>query len=277
MSPESQALVRRYPTARASWLARAREVWRYRELLRHLVLRNLKVKYQRSVLGFVWTLLNPLLTVGVLVVVFGHIVKIPLVHYWAFVLSGYFVWNFVLQMLNTGTYLFAEHAPLRRSAPFPNEILVLSAALSRLVEFGVELAIALALLVLLHHRGVPASFVLLPVLLVLQVMLVIGVQLPIATLAVFYHDVQHALPIVLLMLFYASPVFYPARLVPAALQQVYFLNPFAGVLTLFQTVLYDGRFPSAALLAGTAAAALALCVVGYAIFDRHQRVFAELL
>jgi ABC-type polysaccharide/polyol phosphate export permease len=73
-------------------LARMERVWRYRELLHSLVVRNLKVKYQRSLLGFVWTLVNPLFTVAVLGVVFSQVVRIPLPHYWAFLLSGYFVW-----------------------------------------------------------------------------------------------------------------------------------------------------------------------------------------
>ncbi|HZN96516.1 MAG TPA: hypothetical protein VFB61_02195, partial [Gemmatimonadales bacterium] len=79
--------------------SRLGRLWRFRELLRSLVIRNLKVKYQRSLLGFVWTMLNPLLTVGILVLVFSHVVRIPLPDYWAFVLSGYFVWNCVLQTL----------------------------------------------------------------------------------------------------------------------------------------------------------------------------------
>jgi ABC-type polysaccharide/polyol phosphate export permease len=268
---------RRYPRARVSWGSRAADVWRHRELLRHLVLRNLRVKYQRSLLGFLWTLLNPLLAVGILVAVFGHVVKVPIPAYWAFVLSGYFVWNFAMQMVGSSSYIFAEHAALRRSVAFPNEILVLSSTLSRLVEFAGELAIALSLLVLLHHHGTPASFVLLPVLVLLMVALVVGVLLPVATLAVFYHDVQHVLPAALLMLFYASPVFYPAHLVPEAMRTAYFLNPFAGLLTLFQTVLYEGRFPTLELLGGTAAAAVILCLAGYAIFARYQRHFAELL
>src|SRR5688572_8498518 len=100
----------RYPRARVSWGTRAADVWRHRELLRHLVLRNLRVKYQRSLLGFLWTLLNPLLAVGILVAVFGHVVKVPIPAYWAFVLSGYFVWNFAMQMLGASSYIFAEHA-----------------------------------------------------------------------------------------------------------------------------------------------------------------------
>src|SRR3954470_24007985 len=151
-------------------LSRLRQVWRYRELLRGLVIRNLKVKYQRSLLGFVWTMLNPLLTVGILVLIFSHVVRIPLPHYWAFVLSGYFVWNCMLQTLNTGTYIFAEHSRLTRSVAFPSEILVFGAVGSRVVEFLAEIILIMVLLAGFHHFRVPASYALLPLLVILQIL-----------------------------------------------------------------------------------------------------------
>jgi lipopolysaccharide transport system permease protein len=256
---------------------RLRRVWRYRELLHSLVVRNLKVKYKRSLLGFVWTLVNPLLTVAILVVVFSHVVRIPLPDYWAFLLSGYFVWNFVLQTLNTGTYIFAEHSRLTRSVAFPSEILVFGAAGSRLIEFVAEIALVLIALVLLHHRQVPESFALLPMLALIQLLLVIGLALPIATLSVFYYDVYHALPIALTTLFYLSPVFYPAEMVPQAARTLYFLNPIAGLLTLYHDVLYWGRMPSLHLLGGMLLAAVTIYLAGYALFRRYAAIFPEIV
>ena len=259
-----------------SQLPRLVRVWRYRELLRGLVVRNLKVKYQRSLLGFVWTLVNPLLTVTILVVVFSRVVRIQVPDYWAFLLSGYFVWNFMLQTLNTGTYIFAEHSRLIRSVAFPSEILVLGAAGSRLIEFCAEIALILLALILMHHHRLPSSYALLPVLILIQLLLAIGLALPIATLSVFYHDVYHALPIALTTLFYLSPVFYPAQMVPEAARPFYFLNPIAGLLTLYQTVVYAGRFPDPILLLGTASAAVLICLIGYAVFRHYASIFAEI-
>jgi ABC-type polysaccharide/polyol phosphate export permease len=253
------------------------DVWRYRELLRSLVVRNLKVKYQRSVLGFVWTLLNPLLTIAVLTMVFSYFIRIQVPHYWAFVFSGYFVWNFMQQMLSSATYILAEHASLRRSVAFPSEVLILATAASRLVEFAVEMAIALALLAIFLHHGVPSSYLLLPWLIVIQILLAIGLAMPIATLSVFYSDVQHAIPILLLMLFYLSPVFYPATLVPDPLRSLYFLNPIAGLLTLYHEAVYTGRWPSASLLAAVSSAALGTTVLGYLVFNRYKNLFAEIV
>jgi ABC-type polysaccharide/polyol phosphate export permease len=260
--------------ARPSRLA---HVWRSRELLRELVIRNLKVKYQRSLLGVVWTFLNPLMTVGILVLVFSHVVRIPLTHYWAFVLSGYFVWNCILQTLNTGTYIFAEHSRLTRSVAFPSEILVFGAVGSRLLEFLAEMTLVLILLIAFHHDRVPASFALFPLALVIQLLLVIGLALPIATLSVFYYDVQHALPIALTTRFYLSPVFYPAQMVPEAARPLYFLNPLAGLLTLYHEILYAGRMPSLTLLFGMMTGALLIYLIGYAIFSRYADVFPEIV
>jgi lipopolysaccharide transport system permease protein len=253
------------------------QLWRFRELLRSLVIRNLKVKYQRSLLGFVWTMLNPLLTVGILVLVFSHVVRIPVPDYWAFVLSGYFVWNCVLTTLNTGTYIFAEHSRLTRSVAFPSEILVFGAVGSRLVEFIAEIVLVLILLVAFRHHHIPASFALLPVLLVIQTLLVIGIALPIATLSVFYYDVQHALPIALTTLFYLSPVFYPADMVPQAARVFYFANPLAGLLSLYHATLYAGHMPSPTLLLGMVVAALLIYLTGYGIFYRYASVFPEIV
>lgn len=263
--------------AGVSWRSSPAEIWRYRELVRSLVVRNLKVKYQRSALGFLWTLLNPLLTLAILVTVFSYVVRIPIERYWAFLLSGYFVWHFVQQTLGAGAYLIAEHAPLRRSVAFPSEVLVLGATLSRLIEFTAEMTLALLVLTLLHHGGVPASFALLPVLLALQTLLALGLVMPVAALAVFYHDLQHALPAALLTLFYLSPVFYPAHMVPEVIRSFYFVNPIAGLLTLYHAVLYEGVMPSAALLGGVTAAASAAFLIGYAVFNRYKNVFAEVV
>jgi lipopolysaccharide transport system permease protein len=258
-------------------ISRLSELWEHRELLRSLVVRNLKVKYQRSALGFVWTLLNPLLTVAVLVVVFSHVVKIDVPGYWAFLLSGYFVWNFAVQMLTTSTTFLVEHARLRRSVAFPLEVPLFAAAGSRLVEFAVELSLALLGLVIFYHQGVPASYILLPLLLVLQVLIVTGLSLCIATLAGFYNDVQHVIPVLLLMLFYLSPVFYPASIVPPSLQPLYYVNPIAGLLTAYHTVLYQGQFPSLLLMGGLIAAALVLSVLGYRLFNRFKPTLVELV
>ena len=267
----------RYSAGDRSQRGLASDVWRYRELLRGLIVRNLTVRYQRSVLGFLWALLNPLLTIALLVGVFGFIFRIQVPSYWAFLLSGYFAWVFILHTLGTSITILQEHASMMKGASFPSEILVFSAAGARLIEFAAELLLVAITLSLFHHGRIPASLVLLPVVVVLQLLLTLGLALPAAAASVFFRDVQHGIPVLLSLLAYLSPVYYPPSMVPQSLQGVYRLNPLAGLLELYHTILYEGRFPSVAAFAGVAAASVFVFAVGLAIFRKHRNLLAEIV
>lgn len=252
------------------------ELWQYRELLRSLVIRDLKVKYQRSLLGLIWTLLNPLMTVAILVTVFSYIIRIPIEHYWAFLISGFFVWNFISQVLYNTTTLLSSHASLSRSVYFPREILILSAAISKLVEFLVEIGIVLVVLFIFHYDSVPTSLILLPVLILIQVTLAAGLMFPLAVISVLFYDVQHALPILITSLFYLTPVFYPVSLIPEGMRPLYYMNPFVSLLNLYHTVLYEAAWPSLTLLGSASAAAVGILVLGYWVFRKFKGVCVEI-
>lgn len=252
------------------------EVWRYRRLFQTLVMRDLKIKYQRSPIGFIWTLLNPLCTSLILIGVFTYIIKLPVENYWAFLLSGYFVWNFMNQVLIQSTNLLRDHASLRRNVAFPSEILIWSASFSRLLEFLIEIGLVMVGLVVFHHGGIPSSLVLFPLLIVIQVLLTVGLMYPLSTLSVFFHDVSYALPVVIFSLFYISPVFYPIEMIPEVVRPYSFLNPFAGILTLYHAVLFDGLWPSLTMLGSVFGSALLICIIGYALFNRFKHTCVEI-
>jgi ABC-type polysaccharide/polyol phosphate export permease len=252
------------------------ELWRFRGLLRSLIIRDLKVKYQRSLLGLVWTLLNPLLTVAILVTVFSYVLRIQVDRYWAFLISGLFAWNFLQQCLYHAVALLRDNAHLNRSVYFPREILLLGAAMSKMVEFLIELAIVTLVLLVFHHHTIPSSFVVCPIIIAILFVMVVGLMFPLAVLAVFFYDVQQALPIVVLSLFYLSPVFYPVEMVPESFRPFMYLNPITGILSLFHTVFYSGLWPSWTLLGTVAATAMALFALGYWIFRRYQGICVEI-
>jgi ABC-type polysaccharide/polyol phosphate export permease len=246
-------------------------------LLRNLVARNLKVKYQRSFLGFLWTLLNPLGMTLTLIIVFGTVVRLGVEDYWAFLLSGFFVFNSVSVVVNAATYSLPQHAAVIRAANVSPEVFVLAGVAARLLEFLVELTLVIVAIAIFHHGGVPASFLLLPVLLAAHFFLIVGLVLPVATLGAFYDDLQHSLPVLFTILFYLSPVFYPASMVPAELSRIYHLNPLAKLLTLYQRVLYDGQLPTVDAVAGMVLVASVACLLGGLVFRRFRTVFAEVL
>lgn len=251
--------------------------WQFRELFRQLVVRNLKVRYQRSGLGFFWLLCNPALTIGVLVFVFGYVVRLQVESYWAFLISGYFAWVFLLHTLSTSTLIVAEHASIARSVAVPADVFVLASVAARGIEFVVEILLVVVLLIAFHHHRVPLSFVLLPLPVAFLLLTTLGLSFPTAALSVFFRDIQHGLTPALTMLMYVSPVFYPAALVPAGLAALYHLNPVTMVLTLFHQVLYEGVVPSLSHLAAAAVMSVAFYLAGYEVFKRKRPLFAEVV
>jgi ABC-type polysaccharide/polyol phosphate export permease len=253
------------------------KVWQYRELTSILVVRNMKIKYKGSILGFLWTLISPLMMLTLLLLVFTNIVRIPIPNYWAFLLSGFFLWTFSNQSITSGTLALTEHTNMVRNAVFPPEIPIIASILAKSVEFLIELTLVIILIAVVHHKGLPGSYILIPVLLVPLMLLTLGLTLPLASAAVFYYDVRHMLPILMTAMFYISPIFYSVDLVPPVFQPIYTLNPFAHLLTCFQKVLYHGGYPSIGELSIVFLVSIFTFLVGYAIFNRHKHLFAEIL
>lgn len=254
-----------------------RELWDFRGLLLALVERNLTMRYQRSLLGAVWTLLNPLLTGLVLVGVFSVILRVQTPQYWAFLISGYFAWVFTINLLGIGATLVSSHAYMSRSVAFPPEVIVVSLAASRFVEFAVEMVLVVVVVASARHQGLMIGLVALPLVMVLHALLTLGVLFPIAALGVFFEDVQHAVPVALMMLTLLSPVYYPMSQAPESWQFVLGLNPFAGIMKLYHLTLYDGRLPSVADFAIPTVVSFAVCIVGWALFRWKREYFAEVV
>ena len=253
-----------------------REIWKFRELLLSLVAQNLKVKYQRSALGLLWTLLNPLLMILVFIVVFTSVLRIRVDGFWAFLISGIFAWQFITRALSRATSLLRSHATLRRSVAFPSVIVVLSSLLAALVEFLIEIAIVMFAIFVFYHHAVPATVIMLPWIILLLFLMAAGLMFPLSVISVLYYDVEHAMPAVIRLLFFLTPVFYPVSMIPEALRGYFYLNPFVGLLELFHLILYEGTWPSWQLLGAVSATSTVIFFVGFWIFRRFADVCVEI-
>jgi lipopolysaccharide transport system permease protein len=253
------------------------ESWRLRELSRRLVMRNLAVRFQRSLLGVAWAFITPLATIAALSFVFSRVVPIGVPNYWAFLFSGFFVWNFATQSLYASSSVISEHAHMVRSVAFPPELLVVSSTVSRIVEFLFDLLLVVAVLAIFHFRGLPPALLVVPVLVVAQFLIVLGLAFPIAALSIFFHDVQHALPVLLTILIYLCPVFYPITLVPESARWIYEINPIAQLLGAYHTVLYEGAMPGPLVIGRLLLVAVAVFLAGYALFRHKRAYFAEIV
>ena len=277
-------------SARPNPLQRARAVWAHRELLRNLIRKELKVKYKSSLLGFVWTLLNPTLYLVVFSIVFKFILQSGVQYFAIFLLSGLLAWNLFSAAVSGGTTSMVANAPLVQKVWMPREILPLAAIGAALMHFLFQLAVLIGALLIFQK---PMAWSYLPLLaLALVVLLVFSAALAIAFSAmnVYLRDLQHLLELVLLAWFWMSAIVYPYRQVADRLgsrASLLLLNPMIPVITAFQKVIYnpspsDGILPADAgigwytrnlLIVG--AASVGLLFFALWIFGRLEDNLAE--
>lgn len=282
-------------------LKELRELYRYRELLWTLVLRELRVRYKNSYLGFFWSLIVPLVTVAVLTIVFKRVMGMVIPNYSAYVLAAYLPWMYFQTALLDSSQSVLAQIQLVKKVYFPREVLPLAAVLANLIHFA--LALIVFFVYLLGYVGAPLlpSVVLLPLLVFFQTLLIAGLSLIISCLNVFYEDTKYIVSIGLQLMFYLVPVIYfseqvyHAQLASPELQRwiylVYHLNPIAMLMTAYRKILLPPitvqqvgavqkqTFVSLpmdwGLLAVACAVSVVIFVLGYAFFNKRKWDFAE--
>lgn len=247
---------------------------RYWDLLHNLVSRAIKQRYKRSVLGFAWTMLNPLITMLILTVVFSAVFAPNVRHYSLFVIIGLLAWNLFALGSTQALASIVDSGHLIRKVAIPNEIFPIAAVGANLVNFVFALVPLMVLLLVLRVELTPA-IALVPIGVVLIAVFTLGVALLLATLNVFFRDVRYLYEAALLAWFYATPVFYPFEILPAGARAILRWNPMYVLVDVFRTPLYAGVAPpwtTLALAAGESTLALA---VGWTVFRRYQARFID--
>lgn len=272
-------------------ISKLRELFSYRELIENLVVRDLKVRYRSSVLGFFWSWLNPLLLMTVFTVVFTVMMpNLAIPKFPVFVLCALLPWNFFSAAVTSAMNSIVHNAHLTKKVYFPREILPISTVLSNLVNFLLSLPV-LFLFVILFGVPLTPSLLFLPLIVLVQVAFATGVALVLSTLNVFYRDTAVIMEVVMQAWFFLTPIFYPAELLPewktlwgVALpvrRLTYILNPMASIIASYRTVLYgftNGSPPAPPALdffSRTIVTSLICLIVGYAIFTRYAHRFGE--
>ena len=236
---------RRYPLRFALETARRlADLRNYRELVRNLVVRDLKVRYKNSAFGFVWSLLNPLLMMIVLSVVFTLVFEraTPVENFPAFLIAGLIPWNFTSTSLSRAVNSVLENHHLIKKVFFPREVIPISVVLANFGHFLLALPV---LLVILMFLGVMPNLkvLLMPPLMLIHLELVLGIALLVSCVNVFYRDMGVAMDILLQAWFFATPIFYHHWILPIWLQKPAMVNPLAAIITAYRDVLVFGRFP----------------------------------
>jgi ABC-2 type transport system permease protein len=249
------------------------ELFRYRDLLWSLIQRDLTVRYKRSVLGFFWTMLNPLLTMLVMAVVFSSVFRFDAEHYAVYLLSGLLWWNFFSQSTVQAIGNLVWGGDLINRIYVPKSVFVVSAIGVGLMNWIFAL-VPLALIMLVTGQAFSIALLCLPVSILFTVLFATGVGLLVATLAVFFSDIVNVYQVGLTILMYLTPIVYPVAVVPTQYQVFLRLNPLYYFLEIFRQPIYDGRFPDSWVWATGAVLALGMLIVGWWIFTAKADEFA---
>lgn len=245
-----------------------------RDLLRELVVRDMKVRYKRSLLGIAWSLLNPLAQLMVFNFLFRSVLPLNIPDYPLFVFSGLLSWIWFQSSLIMATGAITDNRELIRQPGFPAAILPVVVVTTNLIHFLLALPVLLAFL-LFSGTGLSLTLVALPAVIGIQFLLTVSLAYLTATCHVFFRDTQHLLSLLLLLLFYLTPVFYDVSAVPDPYWQYYGINPLVHLLEAYRAILLRGALPDSPLLILIGALAGALLWVNASIFLRVKYRFAE--
>lgn len=250
------------------------ELFRYRDLLSSLIQRDLTVRYKRSALGFLWTMLNPLLMMLVLTVVFSYAFRFPTdEHYAIYVLSGLLVWFFFSQSSTQAMHNIVWGGGLLNKIYVPKAIFILSAVFVGLVNLILSLG-PLALIMLVTGQSFSAALFFLPIPILLTMLFAMGVGLFFSALAVFFADVLDIYQFGLSVLMYLTPLIYPVSIIPDRYRPLLQLNPLYYFVEIFRAPIYQGQLPEPYLILRAGILALVALVIGWWFFVSKSDEFA---
>lgn len=251
-----------------------RRLYAYRGLLRGLVQRDLQVKYKGSVLGFAWSLLHPLVMAAVYTLAFRYVMRVPIEHFPLFLLSGLLPWMFFTSALGAATSSIVDNGTLVRKVAFPRVVLPLGAIASQLVQFALMYTVIVPVALVLGVGLSPTLAAVVPLVL-LQTVFTTGLALLLATAYVFVRDARHLLEVTLQVWFWLTPIVYAVTFVPVELGQWMRWNPMLHFITAYQGIAVQHVAPSIQTFGRLTVMAVVSVTVGWLVFGRAQRRFAE--
>jgi len=252
-----------------------RRLVQHRDLLLLLTQKDLKLKYKGTALGFVWSFLNPLLMMIVYATVFSVVARVSMPNYPVFLLAGMLPWNAFIISINTASMTIVGNANLIRRVNFPREFLPLASVLSSLVNLGLSLVI-LFVFALAFRQPLGLPLLALPALILLQLALTSGLALILASLMVYFRDVENLIVLATTVLFFATPIIYPLSLVHRHnLQVVLGLNPLYWMVHAYQSIWHENSWPDPGQVLLLSLVSIASLVAGWVVFRRLEGNFAE--
>jgi ABC-2 type transport system permease protein len=249
-----------------------RELIRYQDLLYNLVIRDLTVRYKRSVLGFCWSWLNPLLNTVVFTIVFSTIFRFEVKNFIIYFLSGFQLWNFFAQSTAVASRCLLTNGPLFKKIYIPKTIFVISVVLSNMVNLGFAM-IPLFILLPILGKGFHLALLFLPVSIIFAVMFTLGISLILSATAVFFNDIIDMYQIFLMPWMYLTPIVYPINIIPPKYVPFLKLNPIFYIVECFRLPIYQGVMPDLQSITLAFLVAVVTLWIGYRVFANLADTF----
>jgi ABC-2 type transport system permease protein len=257
------------------------DLWSYRGLIGNLAQRELKAKYKKSVLGWAWSLINPAATLLIYTLVFGTFLKIAppvagnghLKSFALYLFAALILWNFFNAVIVGSMAALAGSGPLIKKVYFPAECTVIANTLATLLQAVVETMILTVILIVVGNVG--PTFLLFPFIFAMFVLFCLGIGLVASLFNAYFRDVNYIVGITMNLLFYATPIIYPLRIVPEPARTIISLNPLTQFIQASRDLFYGLTTPSLLHIAYITGASLVVFVAGWAIFNRWSRDVSE--
>ena len=251
-----------------------KNLFQYRELLKTNVQKEIRGKYKGSFLGVLWSFLNPLLMVLVYALVFPYIMRVKQDNYLVFLITGVIPWNFFTTCVTSGCNCVWINGGIIKKVYFPREILPISVVASGLINFLISCII---ILIFVIGGGIMPTFNLLwlPVIAIIQALLTLGVLFILSAINVYVRDIEYLVGFILQLIFYATPILYNATMFPEKYRWILYLNPMTHIIDAYRSIFYYGLMPELKSLIFIGILSLCVFIVGYQIFRKLEKGFAE--
>lgn len=264
-------------------ISKLKEIFRWRELIFGLAFQELKARSRRASggLGWLcWMFISSLTQVCLFTFIFKFIFKIGIKNYPLFLLSGIFPWVYLTNVIQDASMSIINNAGLIKKTYFTRQALPLSVVLTQSVIFLFPLAVLL-IFSFINNPGPMLNYIWLPLVIMTQMILLTGLALIVSALNVHYRDVSFLINIILMVGFYATPIVYPVEMIknllPQGLARIYFANPMAGIITVYQSIFFYGQVPGLLSIGRILFVSMLILAIGFFIFDRYEARFEELL
>jgi len=255
-------------------LDRLKDLYQHRALLQVLVMRELKARYRGTVLGFLWSFVNPLVLMAIYVLVFSVYLRVDMKNYPAFLLCGVFAWTWFSIGISEATNSIISNGGLIKKVYLPSEIIPLVYITSNMVHYLLTLPIQFFFLFFFRVE-LSWTVAILPLVILIQLLFMYGLALILSALAVQFRDLLHIVPNFLMVWFFLTPIFYPTSMVPEKYRPLIDLNPLSHLIKSYQDIFYYGRGPSTLSLVLLSGLAVALLFAGFSLFEAQKDLFAE--